>query len=128
MDEKRSHDRIVFETRVAIYNRGKKVASDADTRDISLKGIYVWTLERLKIGTRCGLEIEVTGSSSKLLIHIDGRVVRNDEHGIGLAFESIDLDSYYHLKNILRFSEGSSGSDTASSPTERDSSLEEDVL
>ena len=118
MDEKRSHDRILFETRVAIYNRGKKIASDADTRDISLKGIYVWTLERLKIGTRCGLEIEVTGSTSKLLIHIDGRVVRNDEHGIGLAFESIDLDSYYHLKNILRFSEDSSESDTASSPTE----------
>ncbi len=103
MTEKRTHERVPFNARVSVFFKGKRIDSDADTRNISLKGMFVHTDERPGIGAHCGLELELSGASSELTLHIDGRVVREDANGIGIVFNTIDLDSYYHLKNILRY-------------------------
>ena len=103
MADKRTHERVPFTARVSVFYKGKRVVSDADTRNISLKGVYVASDYRLGVGTLCGLELQLTGASSKLILNIDGRVVREDDTGFGLVFDTIDLDSYFHLKNILRY-------------------------
>lgn len=103
MTENRTHERVPFTARVTIFFKGKRIDSDADTRNISLKGMFVHTDERPGTGAHCGLELQLTGASSELTLHIDGRVVREDDNGIGIVFNTIDLDSYYHLKNILRY-------------------------
>lgn len=103
MTEKRNHERVPFTARVTVFSKGQRIVSDADTRDISLKGMYVQSAQRLGIGTHCGLELQLSGASSQLTLTIDGTVVREDDAGIGIVFNTIDLDSYYHLKNILLY-------------------------
>jgi len=114
MTEKRTHERVPFTARVSVFFKGKRIDSDADTRNISLKGMFVHTDERPGTGAHCGLELALTGASSELTLHIDGRVVREDDNGIGIVFNTIDLDSYYHLKNILRYN--ASNPDGATDP------------
>lgn len=103
MADKRTHERVPFTARVNVFCKGKRIVTDADTRNISLKGVYVEAERSPGIGTLCGLELQLTGASSKLILNIDGRVVREDGAGFGLVFDTIDLDSYFHLKNILRY-------------------------
>ena len=103
MAEKRNHERVPFTARVTVFSGGQRIVTDADTRDISLKGIFVQTSHRPGIGTHCGLELQLSGASSQLTLNIDGTVVREDDVGIGIVFNTIDLDSYYHLKNILLY-------------------------
>lgn len=109
MADKRTHERVPFTARVSVFYKGKRVVSDADTRNISLKGVYVASDYRLGVGTLCGLELQLTGASSKLILNIDGRVVREDDTGFGLVFDTIDLDSYFHLKNILLYNADDTG-------------------
>lgn len=103
MVEKRTHERVPFTSRVSVFYKGKCIASDADTRNISLKGVYVEAPRSPGVGEHCGLELQLTGQSSKLTLNIDGRVVREDAEGFGIVFNAIDLDSYFHLKNILLY-------------------------
>ncbi|MFH1985824.1 MAG: PilZ domain-containing protein [Pseudomonadota bacterium] len=103
MENKRTHERVAFSAQVTVFCKGQRIVSGADTRNISLKGIYVETDKRLGIGTHCGLELQLTGASSQLTLNIDGRVVREDDAGFGIVFNTVDLDSYFHLKNILLY-------------------------
>ena len=103
MTEKRNHERVPFTARVTVFSKGQRIVSDADTRDISLKGMYVASRQRLNIGTHCGLELQLTGASSQVTLNIDGTVVREDGNGFAVVFNTIDLDSYFHLKNILLY-------------------------
>jgi hypothetical protein len=32
-----------------------------------------------------------------------GKVVRQDDSGVGVQFEEIDIDTFYHLKNIVYY-------------------------
>jgi hypothetical protein len=104
MDEdKRKNIRIDFTTRVVLKSEGQKILSDADSRDISLKGMFIKTDKALKVGTPCDLELVLTGASTNLSIAIKGKVARQGDGGLGVSFDGIDLDSYWHLKNLLLY-------------------------
>jgi hypothetical protein len=53
------------------------------------------------VGTPCDIEILLTGTSTRLALTIKGIITRQDASGLGIAFDSMDLDSYVHLKNIV---------------------------
>ncbi len=76
------------------------------TKDISLKGLYLITDRRLPLGTICLLKLKLTGATSELVLDIKAKVVRTDDNGLAFLFEEIDLDSFYHLKNILYYNSG----------------------
>jgi len=101
--EKRKNIRIDFKTRVVLKCAGETISSDADSRDISLKGMFIKTEKRLAAGTPCDLELILAGVSTNLTLAIKGKVIRQEEDGLGVSFEGIDLDSYWHLKNLLLY-------------------------
>jgi hypothetical protein len=99
--EKRKKTRVRFTTRAILKSSRVEIVADADTRDISLEGIYVKAEQKIPVGDQCAIEILLTGSSSILSIKLEGRVVRHELAGMGISFEGIELDAYHHLKNIL---------------------------
>ena len=101
--EKRKNIRIDFKTRVVLKCEGQTILSDADSRDISLKGMFIKTDQALEIGTPCDLELILSGASTNLSIAIKGKITRQGDGGIGVSFDGIDLDSYWHLKNLLLY-------------------------
>ncbi|MBI9086521.1 MAG: PilZ domain-containing protein [Desulfobacterales bacterium] len=102
-EEKRDKTRVKFKTQVAIRAGDMKITSEANSTDISLRGMFVRTDQVLPVDTACHVDILLSGSSSRLSIRVQGRVVREDREGLGIVFDSLDVDSYYHLKNLLLY-------------------------
>ncbi len=105
--ERRRNLRVLFNasTRVTAVGGEKTVSAD-DTRDISLKGLYVVTHSVIPAGTECLVELVLSGESTDLKLRIQGEVVRTDEEGMGIRFNSMDIDALIHLKNILYYNSG----------------------
>ncbi len=101
--EKRKNTRVAFRTEVEVSTLDETFLARADTRDISLQGVFLRTDRKLPLNQHCDLQIKLTGASSVLSICAKGRVVRQDDNGVGIVFEGVDLDSYFHLKNLLLY-------------------------
>ena len=71
--------------------------------NLSMKGMFLKTGERLEIGEPVEITILLTGTDPELTISFSGRVCRATDDGLGFTFEKIDLDSYTHLKNIIAY-------------------------
>lgn len=103
MNERRQKTRVSFRTDVVLKSGDKVIAARANSKNISLNGIFINTDQRLPLGTFCNLGIMLTGSSSELSLKIIGKIAREGDEGLGIAFESIDVDSYFHLRNIVKY-------------------------
>jgi hypothetical protein len=102
-EERRKRTRVHFTTQVIVKTDKSEIAAEAKSEDISIKGIFINTDKKMPVGTPCDIEILLTGMSTKLVLNIKGVITRQDESGLGIAFDSVDLDSYIHLKNIVLY-------------------------
>ena len=102
-ENRRRKTRVRFETQVILRIKDVEVTAEASSRDISLQGVFLATDAALPQGAPCEVEILLTGSSSRLSIRVRGHVARRDAEGLGIVFESIDPDSYFHLRNLLLY-------------------------
>ncbi|MBW2020589.1 MAG: PilZ domain-containing protein [Deltaproteobacteria bacterium] len=102
-EEKRKKTRVHFRTQVILKTDESEIVAEANSKDISMKGIFVNTEKKIPVGTPCDIEILLTGTSTKLALTVKGVIKRQDASGLGVAFDSIDLDSYIHLKNIIMY-------------------------
>ncbi len=102
--EKRENERAVFETQVIIKGVGSTpIQTKGSSKDLSLKGIFVTTDENVPIGSECEIEVVLTGMVDDVVLKMNGKVMRKEKTGVGIHFESIDLESYTHLKNIVLY-------------------------
>lgn len=98
----RRRTRVRFSTS-ATLRAGKQTLAALSTRDVSLKGLYVQTGERLPLGTEVEVLLELGGSTSSLSLKMKGRVARVEPGGLGVEFSEVDLDSFFHLRNLLSY-------------------------
>ncbi len=101
--EKRDGIRVDFKTQIALRVGESEIRVEGSSKDLSLKGIFVHTKEDIPIGTKCEVDIILTGLIDSITLQMKGKVVRKDSDGIAILFDSVDLDSYTHLKNIVRY-------------------------
>ena len=96
-----------FETELSVCSleNGTEIQADR-TRDISMKGLYCTCRRHLPEGSPVTVKLVLTGTSSELKLRIEGHVVRRDEDGMAIFFDSMGLDAFIHLKNILYFNSG----------------------
>ena len=102
MDNRRKNSRVTFKATIDLEFPDQSHAQ-CETVDLSLKGIFVVGVANHKVGEKCKASLHLTGSTSDLTLQVTGEVVRVDKKGIALHFIEIDLDSFYHLKNILYY-------------------------
>ena len=104
-DNRRKFDRVAFSTpiRIILDIDGKAVELSGSSKDLSLKGIYIDTARRFKPGTPCSVNIHLTGSSEKIELIIQASITRQTGKGMGISFDSMDVDTYAHLKNIVKY-------------------------
>lgn len=101
--ERRGKVRVGFRTEIVLEAGSSKIHCRGSACDLSLGGVFVDTRETIDAGTPCRIDISLSGTSVPVVLHVDGRIVRTGGTGMGIAFESMDLDSYAHLKNIVRY-------------------------
>jgi len=100
MRERRKRTRVNFNTTVQVKTPDKQVVS-SESRDISLKGIFVYTSDTFSLETPCRVKIELSGSSSGCSFQMEGKVTRQEDDGFAIEFLSMEIDSLYHLRNLV---------------------------
>ena len=99
---RRKNSRIPFKATISLDFPGKAY-TEYETRDLSLKGVFVKDITGHEIGDQCDVSLHLVGASSDLALNIKGEIVRIESDGVALHFYETDLDSFYHLKNILYY-------------------------
>ncbi len=101
--ERRNGIRVDFATKVSITVGPRQTKYDGDSKDISLRGVFLNTDDTLEMNTDCDIEIRLPGAQEDIVLSLKGHIVRKDEAGYAIYFDSVDLDSYTHLKNIIKY-------------------------
>ena len=111
-DERRKHSRVGFETAIQIVLEadGRQINLQGNSRDLSLKGMFVSTNDSFSSGTKCAITVCLTGGVENIELLMNGTIARVSDAGMGIVFDSMDVDTYSHLKNIVHYNRGD-GSD-----------------
>lgn len=86
--EKRQRTRIPVDARVVLHAENKAFFLDGVTRDISMRGLYAKIDFGFPVGTKCQVEIILKGTSSELVMRLDGTIVRREDGGCGVLFDN----------------------------------------
>jgi hypothetical protein len=87
----RRHERTDCQTEAIIRYRGKSISGKVE--NLSLKGLFVQTTEKIDIDEQVEIAIYFQGISGGLSFSLQATAVRADERGVGFNFQKIDVDS-----------------------------------
>ena len=96
-NRKRSRVDAGFE---AVVSCGGLEKYSVRVRNVSLKGMLCEPDQRINCLKDCSVTITLSPSISFV---IEARMIRNDERGLALDFESMDEKAFFHLRNIVRY-------------------------
>jgi hypothetical protein len=99
--EKRNFHRITFQTKAIVRSKDDTVIGIVE--NMSLDGIFLKTPEKLNLNRLVKIELLITGTSSQLSILLDGKIMRHENVGMAIQFKNIDLDAFFHLKNLVSY-------------------------
>ena len=99
--EKRTFARIPFKTKAIVRQKDATVIGIVE--NLSLAGIFLKTPERLGLKRLVKIELLFTGTSSQISIILDGKITRHENVGMGIEFRNLDLDAFFHLKNLINY-------------------------
>lgn len=102
-EERRRGVRVAFETRVRLEVGGEEIRTEGSSRDLSQKGIFIAGEKGVSIGEDCRVEVELSGMVDPVKLLMKGRIARVTNEGIGIEFIEMDLDTFTHLKNVVRY-------------------------
>lgn len=100
--ERRKNTRVPFQTTADVVFNGQRYSQCA-TENLSVKGVSVLGITGHEVGESCDISLALSGSTSELKLLMKGKIVRTEADRIGLHFTEVDLDSFYHLKNIIYY-------------------------
>lgn len=102
-NNRRSKVRVDFQSQIIIHVLEPELELQGDSRNLSLKGIFVETPVDVPLYAKCRIQVFLSGTVSPVSLDMEGIVTRKEPTGIAVAFNSMDLDSYTELKNIVRY-------------------------
>lgn len=98
-EEKRRRSRVCAQFDAYVYIDGEKIP--VSTQNISLKGALFDPEPRLAAGRECTLVFTL---AKDITVRLKGSIVRSDEEGMAIDFESMDEGAFFHLRNMVRYS------------------------
>lgn len=101
--EKRQGERVSFETKVFLKTSDKEIRVDGSSRDLSMRGLFVKTAEDFHRGSSCDIEVVLSGTIDGVVLKMKGTVIRKEPTGVAVYFNSVDIDSYAHLKKLVQY-------------------------
>lgn len=100
--DNRTFSRVPFNIRAELEIMGEVMTLNT-FRNLSVGGCLLPVQSAYPSQTPCRLTIKLSGESSDLQIQVSATVLRSGREGLALQFTSIDPDSLFHLKNIVRY-------------------------
>jgi hypothetical protein len=103
MDNRR-FTRVGFTINASITIEGTTFT--AEVENLSLHGLFVKNDRHIPLGTRADIAISLTGIQPEIVIRLKSVAVRSVAEGTGFEFESVDVNSFIHLRNIVAYARG----------------------
>lgn len=100
--ERREFTRVPMELDVDL-DLGPRTRVTGNSRDLSLKGVFLRCAEKLPVGSTCQATLHFAGREQELRIEAQGKVARFEDTGLGIEFTQMNNESYGHLRNLLLF-------------------------
>jgi hypothetical protein len=103
VESTREFSRIPLRLEVQLlFEDGSEVVGEGV--DLSLKGTFCKTTERPEVGARCTVALTFnSGDDNKLSFYASGRVARLADNGLAVEFLELEIESFYHLRNLIRY-------------------------
>jgi hypothetical protein len=101
-DEKRNRMRLPFEAPALVQAGTTGVVAGAMLKDISIDSLYLATEKKIPVGYACDVEVVLSGRTSSLTLHVQGKVVRQDSSGLAVQFFN-DLEWWALFPIFARF-------------------------
>jgi hypothetical protein len=76
---------------------------NAKTLNISLTGICCTSDRRLRAAEPCEIILPLNEETTLVM---EGKILRSDEKEAIIAFQSMDEDTFYHLKRLMQYNAG----------------------
>ena len=102
---KRKFTRVVFEARVAVCFRG--VTTEAETRDVSLRGMFLDRFLAVPLGEE--VEVEISIPDAEKILSTKATAIRYQDGGTGFQFGAMDFDAFFALQEIIARLSGTPG-------------------
>ncbi len=75
-----------------------------ETHDLSMTGISLKQQGTpLAVDTLCEVSVFLEGADPPIHVDMKGRVGRSTDQDLAVEFKEVDLESYEHLKNLVRY-------------------------
>ncbi|MFH1671999.1 MAG: PilZ domain-containing protein [Pseudomonadota bacterium] len=104
-DEQRRRLRVSFQVDVELHVEGHDTIN-VTSKDISMKGVFIKTGEKIFQGKPCRVRISLSGASGVPPLDIKGKIARIDSNGVGVDFLEMDPETFTHLRNIVAYNFG----------------------
>ncbi|MDP3426686.1 MAG: PilZ domain-containing protein [Humidesulfovibrio sp.] len=99
MDNNRRRSRVTTHV-MAHYLQKGAVDYPLVTQNISLKGMLAKPQPGILSGELGVVRIDLSAEAS---IEIECQVIRSDANGVAIDFRPMDEDSFFHLRNLVRY-------------------------
>ena len=100
---RRHHTRVQFSTRIILIYSDSEIDITGNSSNLSVKGLFVKTQKKVSPGVNCMVKILLSGGVDAPELLIQAKVTRVNEEGMGIIFDTMDLETYTHLKNIVQY-------------------------
>lgn len=74
---------------------------DGDTKDLSMGGSFIFCSEARPADTRCVITISFGAECGDETLLVRGRVIRSDELGMAIEFNTLDEENYDRLRRFM---------------------------
>lgn len=100
---RREFTRVPVQVEVEVTSGPSRVFS-GQTKDVSLKGLYLVCDNPFPLGSDCRIALMLGGRESSLRIEASGKIARVDDWGMGLEItEILGTESFDHLRNLVLY-------------------------
>lgn len=101
--ERREFTRVPFRTETTVRTADRTIGPGR-TLDVSMNGLLIAAAEPPPPeGTRCDIEIALSGSDPLVVIRARGRIVRSGPGTLAAHLSDVDLDGYQHLRQLILY-------------------------
>ncbi len=101
--ERRDFSRVPVEFPVTVDAGDGRIIEGDESRDVSMRGLFVVTDERLPLGQACRVTIHLDGPGGEHGIGVAARVTRDTAEGFAVEFSEIPIEDYEHLRKLVLY-------------------------
>ena len=101
----REFSRIKIPMTASLSMDGKRTVASRVV-NISMSGLQLCAEHNRSLGDHCQVEVQFGNPDDTLSIFAEGKIARITSDGLAVNFESIGLESYDHLKNMITYNAG----------------------